>query len=173
MAKTNKLTIAVVAMTAVVAVSAGAIVYTLNNREDTSDGFTIGYASGAGVFLDEESLQAAMDKAIADSSSVTLRYKNNAYSDDGKTFSCLLANSAYNYYDAFFTICTDNAMTDQVFLSKLVPPGGGFDSITLDRALEPGNHTVFVAITMVETAEDGTQSVKGQAVYTMDFHVSE
>ena len=173
MAATNKLVITAAALAAVVAVSAGAVVYTLNNREESSDGLTIGYASGAGVFLDEESLQAAMDNAMADTGGVTLRYKNNAYSNDGKNFNCFLANSPYNAYDAFFTICTDGGMTDQIFLSELVPPGGGFESIRLDRALEPGSHTVYVAITQVETAEDGTQTIKGQAVYTMDFHVSE
>ena len=62
-------------------------------------------------------------------------------------------------------------MTDQLFLSQLVRPGSGFEKITLDRALDSGTNVVYVAVTLVDTEEDGTQSIKAQVVHTMDFHV--
>ena len=85
----------------------------------------IGYAVEASVILDQDALQAAADEAIknARENRIALKYQNNAYSKDGKTFSCLLANSPSNLYDMYLTIFTDTAMTDQVYLSGLVPPG--------------------------------------------------
>lgn len=135
----------------------------------------IGYATDATVVLDQESLQAAMDEALKNAAdqNVALWYRNNAYSDDGVNFDCFVGNSAGNMYDAFLTIYADAEMTDQVFLSGLVPPGSGFEKISLDRALDPGVNTVYVAVTLVDTAEDGTQVIKTQVVHTMDFNVSE
>lgn len=133
----------------------------------------IGYSTEASVVLDQDSLQAAMDEAQknAREGNVALMYQNDAYSKDGKTFSCSIANSASNLYDMFLTIYADSALTDQVFLSGLVPPGSGFEQITLEHELEPGDHTVYVALTQVDTAEDGTQTIKGQVMHTIEFHV--
>lgn len=96
----------------------------------------IGYATEARVMLDQESLQAAMDEARrnAAGNSVGLRYQNDAYSEDGTTFTCRIINSEVNLYDMFLTIFADAELTDQIFLSGLVPPGSGFESITLDHA---------------------------------------
>lgn len=133
----------------------------------------IGYAVEATVVLDEDALQAAADQAIknARENRIALQYKNNAYSKDGKTFSCLLANSPNNLYDMFLTIYADAEMTDQVYLSGLVPPGSGFEEITLDRALEKGDHTMVVVLTQVDTDENGTQVLKNQVSHTVEFHV--
>lgn len=135
----------------------------------------IGYATEARVMLDEDSLQAAVDEAMenARNGRVSLQYQNDAFSEDGKTFSCLIANAANNLYDMFLTIYADEGLTDQVFLSALVPPGSGFEEITLDRALDPGNHTVYVAVTQVDTDESGTQVIKNQVLHTIQFHVAE
>lgn len=174
-APSNKLIIAIVALIVVIIGAAGVVVYALNNQEadvPDNDGLTIGYASGSNVFLDEESLQAAMDQAIANDTSVSLRYQNDAISTDGVNFECYITNSPANRYDMFLTICADPAMEDIIFLSQLLRPGSGFEKITLNRALESGTHTVYVAVTLVDTQEDNTQVIKGQAVHTMDFHVS-
>lgn len=73
----------------------------------------------------------------------------------------------------FLTIYADAELTDQIFLSGLVPVGSGFEQITLDRALEPGDHSVNVVVTQVDTDEDGVQVIKNQVAHTMDFHVEE
>lgn len=140
---------------------------------DTGDNRAIGYAADATVMLDEASLQAAMDAAMenAANSSVALKYQDNAYSEDGTNFECYIANSERNIYDMFLTIFADPELKDQLYLSQLVRPGSGFEQITLDRALEEGNHTVYVVVTQVDTAEDGTQTIKNQVVHTMEFHV--
>ena len=48
-----------------------------------------------------------------------------------------------------------------------------FRSITLDRALDEGDHTVYVVLTQVDTNEEtGEQVIKNQITHTMDFHVT-
>lgn len=134
----------------------------------------IGYATEASVLLDEDALQAAVDEAIenAKNGRVALRYQNDAYSDDGQTFSCYIANDTANLYDMFITIYADAALTDQLYLSGLVPPGSGFEEITLDHALPSGDNTVYVALTQVDTDEEGQQVISGQVVHTIEFHVT-
>lgn len=140
---------------------------------DDSDGLTIGYAAEARVFLDEDSLSAAMREAQknAQEKRVALHYQNDAYSTDGKTFSCRIINSERNKYDMFLMVYADAEWTDQLLMTDLVPPGSGFEEITLDQALEPGDHTVYVVYTQVKTDEDGKQVIHNQTAHTMDFHV--
>jgi hypothetical protein len=160
---------------AVVVVAAIAAVAVILTHQDQSNDLGIGYATEAKVMLDQDSLQAAMDKAMenARDGNIALLYKDNAYSDDGSTFSCYIVNSASNAYDMFLTIYADLEMTDELFLSQLVPPGSGFEQITLEHPLDPGDHVVYVALTQVITDEEtGEQSVHKQVVHTMDFHVT-
>lgn len=141
-----------------------------NNKDDTK----IGYAADAKVMLDEDSLQAAVDEAQrnAREGNVALQYQNEAFSSDGKTFSCYIANSPSNLYDMYLTIYSDEELTDEIFLSDLIPPGSGFEELTLEHALDRGDHTVYVAVTQVTTDEEtGEQVIKNQVMHTIEFHV--
>lgn len=171
-APSNKVVIAAAAV--VVAAVVIVAVMLLNRDSADNDNRAIGYAD-ASVFLDEDSLQAAYDEASknAANENVALWYQNNAYSDDGIHFDCFIGNSPGNIYDMFLTIFADLEMADQIFLSELIRPGSGFEQIELEHALEPGMNTVYVAVTLVDTAEDGTQTLVSQVVHTMDFIVSE
>ena len=134
----------------------------------------IGYAADAKVMLDQDSLQAAVDEALenAKNGMVALQYQNDAFSADGQTFSCYIANAPENLYDMFLTIYADADLTDQIFLSELVPPGSGFEEITLEHALDPGDHMVYVAVTQVETDDEtGEQVMRNQVLHTIEFHV--
>lgn len=167
----------IVIAAAIIALLLGAIAFLLLSRPatDIADGDVpkIGYAVEATVMLDQDALQAAADEAIknAKENRIALKYQNDAYSKDVKTFSCLLANSPSNLYDMYLTIFADAGMTDQVYLSGLVPPGSGFEEITLDRALGSGDHTMVVVLTQVDTDENGTQVLKNQVSHTVEFHV--
>ena len=135
----------------------------------------IGYAAEASVMLDQNSLQAAFDEAMRNAAegNVGLQYKNDAFSGNGTDFECYIVNSDSNIFDMFLTIFADAELTEQLFLSGLVPPGSGFESITLDRALDEGDHTVYVVLTQVDTNEEtGEQVIKNQITHTMDFHVT-
>ena len=166
--------VVIIAAAVIVAVVIAAAAFIVMNRPDGESGNGIGYATDAAVMLDQESLQAAMDEALANAANnaVALKYQNNAYSTDGITFECLIANSERNLYDMYLQIFSDAEMTDQIFLSQLVPPGSGFESITLHHALEEGDHTVYVVVTQIDTDENGEQSIANQVVHTMEFHVT-
>lgn len=167
----NKLVIVLVLLIVVIIAAAAVIIFTMNKKDD---GMKIGYATEAKVMLDEDSLQAAVDEAWknAQEGNVALQYQNEAFSSDGKTFSCNIVNAPENLYDMFLTIYADQELTDQIFLSQLVPPGSGFEEITLDHALDPGDHTVYVAVTQVDIDEaTGEQVIKNQVMHTIIFHV--
>jgi hypothetical protein len=168
----NKTVLLAAVMVVVAVIIAAAVI--VCTRQKTPD-LTVGYATEAKVMLDQDSLQAAMDAAMenAKDGNISLLYKNNAYSSDGENFECYLVNSSGNLYDAFFTIYANADMTDELFLSQLVPPGSGFENITLEHSLDDGDHVVYVAVTQVKTDEEtGEQSVANQVVHTMDFHVT-
>ena len=165
--------VVIIAAAAVIVALAVVAFLLLSGRKETDLG--IGSATEAKVMLDQDSLQAAFDEALRNAAegNIGLKYKNDAYSSNGTDFECYIVNSEANKYDMFLTIYADAELTDQIFLSQLVPPGSGFENITLDHALDAGSHTVFVALTQVDTNEDGQQVIKHQTMHTMDFHVTE
>lgn len=167
----NKVVIIAAAM---VVAAALAVIAALLLTRGQDDSLGIGYATDASVMLDQDSLQNAMDAAIANArdKNISLMYKNDAYSANGLIFSCYIVNSPSNLHDMFLNIYADSEMQDQLFLSKLVPPGSGFEEITLERTLDPGDHRVYVVLTQVTTSETGAQTAVGQVVHTMDFHVA-
>jgi hypothetical protein len=140
----------------------------LNQPKDTDSG--IGYSTEARVLLDEESIQAAMENI--NQGGIALKYRNNAYSVDGRNFQCYIVNSPANAYDMYLAIYADEDMSDELYLSQLVPPGSGFENIKLEHSLSIGDHLVYVVLTQVKTDEEtGEQTACGQVVHTMDFHV--
>ena len=100
---------------------------------------------------------------------IALEYKNDAFSENGKTFSCYIANASSNSYDMYIQMFSDKEFTDQLLLSGLLRPGTAFDTITLEHELDPGKHTVYVIFTQVE---DDMQTIHGQVTVTMDLNVS-
>jgi hypothetical protein len=133
----------------------------------------VGYAEeGVTVVDDEDALQKAVDDMYesAKQQGMTLSYQNDAYSTDGVTFDCYIANHPSNAYDMFVAIYGDENYTDELYLSKLLRPGTAFDYIQLERKLDPGDYTVHLAYTQVETV-DGVQSIHDQQLVSMQFHV--
>ena len=104
---------------------------------------------------------------VLEPNAIALEFKNDAFSNDGKTFVCYLGNSALNEYDMYVAIYADAELTDMLYMSGLVPPGSGFEEITLDKELEEGDHRVYIAFTQMEDPK----TIHAQTVYTMDFHV--
>lgn len=127
---------------------------------------------GVTVVNDPNALQKAVDEMMnAPDKPIALEYQNDATSSDGQNFDCYIANSTDNSLDAFFTIATDGSMSDVLYVSGLLRPGQALEKIKLDRALEPGIHTVCVGISLVDEV-DGEQVVDRQMVYNMTFHVN-
>lgn len=119
------------------------------------------YAEGV-VLLDDNGIYDELQP-----NSIALEFKNDAYSKDGQTFACYLGNSALNEYDMYVAIYANAELTDELYVSGLVPPGKGFDKLTLEKALDEGDHRVYVAFTQMEDPK----TIHAQTVYTMDFHV--
>ncbi len=135
------------------------------NAEKEENG-RIGYEENV-IATDPETLQAAVDELYekAAESEIALQYKDTAISNDGQRFSCYLANSEKNRYDMFFAIYADSALSDQLFLSKLLRPGTRLEEIELERVLEPGTHTGYVVYTQVEDDEDDEEQSQMQIIH--------
>lgn len=131
----------------------------------------IGYEEGVTVVDDAGALQKAVDDMYekAKEEGVPIEYQNGASSTDGENFSCYIANPAKADYDIFLTIFSDAELTDQLYLSKLIPPGSAKREVKLDRPLSPGTHRVYVVYTQVE---DDHATIHQQVVVTMDFTVT-
>jgi hypothetical protein len=166
------------------AVAAGVAVVVMNRNSGNSgdsaqsqsgqNSLIVGYAQeGVTVVDDQEAFDKAVGEAIARSQEpgVSLNFKNEAYSSDGKNFSCYLGNSESNGMDMFIAIYTDNTFEDELFLSELLRPGQAFESITLNRTLEPGSHDVVAAFSLV-TEENGQQAIAKQTFVGLRFNVS-
>lgn len=175
--KSNQKWIIILLLVLIILLGAVLAVVLLQSRTDITDGDVplIGYSTEAKVMLDQNSLQAAFDEAMRNAAegNVGLKYRNDAYSSNGVDFECRIINSDANIFDMFLTIFADPELTDQLFLSGLVPPGSGFENITLEHALEQGDHMVYVVLTQVDVSEEtGEQVIKNQVTHTMDFHVT-
>jgi len=127
----------------------------------------IGYATTGVVATDEETLQDAVDKMLekAKEPGMALEYKNMAFSDDGQNFECYFGNSENNAYDMFFTLYADSDLMDELYLSELLRPGTRFESITLSRKLEPGEHKAYLVHTQVADEEDEDEETMIQTIH--------
>ena len=139
---------------------------------ETEQNGVIAYADGVTVVDDESVLQAAVDQMVVDAAKeMVASFQNQAVSEDGKTFSCYIANSEYNEYDMFIALYTDlnDENADPIYLSGLMRPGEAFREITLDEALDKGSHTVNLVFTQVE---DDHSTIHGQSIVTIEMDVT-
>ena len=90
-------------------------------------------------------LQAAVDQMMKDAKNeMVASFQNQAFSEDGKTFTCYIANSEYNEYDMFIALYTEISNdAEPLYLSGLMRPGEAFREIALDEALDKGTHDVY------------------------------
>ncbi len=164
----------------VVLVAAGGILaFRFLNQEkpddklvDIQDGNTpkIGYAEGVTVTRDEDALQNAVDDMASKMSrgEIMLEYTNEASSTDGENFTGYLANADENTCDIYFDMYADDKLTDEIYLSGLVPPGKALEKFKLNRKLEKGDHSVVLIFTAVE---DDHATIRSQTQVRMTLRV--
>lgn len=142
---------------------------------NSSLGLTLGYAEGLTVVDDPDALQKAVDAAFSSAAQegLDMEYKDQAYSDDGQTFTCYLANAATNTKDLFIAVYGDAALNDELYLSQLIPPGMSLKTLTLNHPILPGTHPLFVVFTQVETDEDGELAIYNQTTVAVNFIVNQ
>lgn len=126
----------------------------------------LGYQEGV-IVLDEKDLPKS-NSSSTPNKGVRVRYKKEAVSTDGETFSCLIANPDDSEYDIYIGIYGDEEFTDELYLSQLIPPGSALNEITISRKLEKGTHRVYLAYTQVE---DDHATLHGQVFVAMDLIV--
>ncbi len=126
----------------------------------------LGYDNGAVVVTDEDELQKIIDDRKNKDGQISLEYKNVATSNDGREFSCFIANSAKNKYDMYLGIYKDASYQEELFLTQLLRPGSGIQSFTCSEALEPGTYDVVLVFTLVK---EDHQTIKSQTsvAYTL------
>lgn len=130
----------------------------------------LGYATGVTVVDDPDALQAAVDAMMEQAEeNMVVSYQNEAFSEDGETFSCFISNHEANPYDMYIGLYGDENFQDQLFLSGLMRPGEAFEEITLDHSLESGTHTCYLVQTQVE---DDHETIHGQVVLTLEMTVA-
>lgn len=174
-AKQRRVMIPLVAVVVVLCVVVVALVMTLQNQNDAEpaadSGGAIGYADGVTVVDDESALQAAVDQMMKDAENeMVASFQNQAFSEDGKTFTCYIANSEYNEYDMFIALYTEiSDDAEPLYLSGLMRPGEAFREITLDETLDKGVHDVYLVMTQVE---DDHSTLHGQSVVTIQMQVN-
>ena len=142
-------------------------VESMSQEDAAQPGFRIAYAEDTIPVEDPDAVWT-----LSEPNTIGLEYRNDAYSTDGKNFDCYIANALRNEYDLFIAVYANAEMTDELYLSGLLPPGRAFSHIALNRALKDGNHLVYVAFSQV-TEVDGAQAMRAQALVTMDFHVND
>lgn len=157
---------AVVAVCAAAAVGVGGTLYATGAIGSKAEEPGLKYATEGVVLMEEDN--GIYDELIA-ADAIALEFKNDAYSADGQIFKCYVGNSPINQYDMYLDIYADQEMTDLLCSTDLLSPGNAFEVLKLDRVLEPGNYTVFIAYNQMEDPS----TVHAQTFYTMDFHVKE
>jgi hypothetical protein len=120
----------------------------------TADGQTknplaLDYDNSA-VALDENGLEKQLENLQKNAgNNISLEYRNEVVSEDGKVFKCYLANSELNTEDMFIAIFTDSDMTEQVYLSGLLRPGTSIQEFQSEIPFETGEYSVVAMFTSV------------------------
>ncbi|MCH5259497.1 MAG: hypothetical protein J1F18_07085 [Lachnospiraceae bacterium] len=154
---------AVVLLLLLLAVGIAAAVHFLFFKEN--DDGRIPYAEG--VVLVEGS-----EVEPADEGWINLRYNKKAFSTDGIHFAGLLANDPGNARDMYFDVYADENFEDQIFLSGLLKPGFGLQTIELLHELPAGSTTCYVIHNQVDADENGNQVIIRQMITTVEFVVN-
>jgi hypothetical protein len=116
--------------------------------EAQSDSGEIAYDSST-VALDEESLQKAWEELMAKSGEMAVDMKVTAYSKDGMSFDCSIANSPRNSYDMYMILYLDETQ-EELYRSGLIPVGKKINHFDISRSLEAGRHDCTLTYVQVE-----------------------
>ncbi len=103
---------------------------------DTLPGGQIGFESG--VITTAEAAQQAQEAAKVESGSIALELSVVAFSSDGQTFNCYIANAVENRYDVYFILLDENDV--EIYRSGLVPVGSVMQTFQLEEPLSVGDH---------------------------------
>jgi hypothetical protein len=122
-----------------------------NPTEATTESRVLGYESG--VVTSGDSLQSKVDEMYSKAAEgyAGLEYQNTMTSNDGEHFTCYIANSLTNRYDMFVAIYVGDDLTNELYLSGLIPIGSAMENFTAEKKLASGTYNGTIVMTQVES----------------------
>ncbi len=167
----TKLLVGAVGMLSVIVVAAGVAIVILLNRpapEATEAVEKIGME--AGIVTNEDDLA---DLELNEPFSFTTLYDRDIYITNGREATCYIGNSDYNYYeDMYIQIYLNDEndeMSEEIYVSKVIPRGSHIESFTTERELEPGDYRG----TLIHSCLDEEGNLVGDTPVIVEIHVSE
>jgi hypothetical protein len=159
--RTGRLVLFIVLILLIVAL-VGAVLFLVLNRgsgsggEDSTEATTVASREltyEGGVVTSGNGFQQAVDEMYSRAAEgyAALEYENDITSEDGLNFKCYIANSLSNRYDMFVAIYLDDDLTDELYLSGLIPTGSAMEKFTAEHKVEPGSYSATLVMTQVES----------------------
>lgn len=154
MRKRNVIILAVIIILMAAVIAVLGIMLLRSPKQETAEAGerTGGMAYEANVITDDaDALQDAVNRLIekAKEGQMSLEMQTVASSEDGRNFTCHLANSVKNNYDMFMVIYLD-ATQQEIYRTGLIPIGARIEEFTLEEVLEPGTYEATIVYNQVE-----------------------
>lgn len=124
----------------------------------------------AGIITNEDDIA---DLELNEPFSFTTLYDRDIYITNGKDATCYIGNSDYNYYeDMYIQIYLndeDDQMSEEIYVSQIIPRGSHIESFTAKRDLEPGDYRG----TLIHSCVDEEGSLVGDTPVIVEIHVTQ
>lgn len=165
----SKTTLLLVMILLLIIVIAGSIIAFLLTREPESEAVQkIGME--AGIVTNEGDLT---DLELNEPFSFTTLYDRDIYITNGKDATCYIGNSDSNYYeDMYIQIYLNDEndeLSDEIYVSKVIPRGSHIESFTAERELVPGDYRG----TLIHSCLDEAGNLMGDTPVIVEIHVTE
>ena len=165
----SKTTLLLAIILLLVIVIAGGIIIFLLTREPESEAVQkIGME--AGIITNESNLA---DLELNEPFSFTTLYDRDIYITNGKDATCYIGNSDSNYYeDMYIQIYLNDEndeLSDEIYVSKVIPRGSHIESFTAEKELEPGDYRG----TLIHSCMDEEGNLMGDTPVIVEIHVKE
>lgn len=148
--KKNKKILIILIIVIVLLLAGGAVFFALNAKDKPEESQTgvIPYEQNIGVVKPDEDLAEKLKEGTENR--IPLHFATSAVSTDGENFKCVLGNPDGAQYDMYFDMYADDACTEQIYLSGLVPPGSQIENFKTNKVFPKGSTEVTLVITTVE-----------------------
>lgn len=144
--------VVIILLVVVIAILGVMVLRSLRQKEPENQVRTSGMAYEVNVITDNaDVLQDAVNQLIekAKEGQMSIEMQTIASSEDGRNFTCYLANALQNNYDMFMVFYLDDTQ-QEIYRTGLIPIGARIESFTLEEALEPGSYEATIVYNQVE-----------------------
>lgn len=149
--KQKKVIILFIVIILLIGIIAALLIILLSPKEgeESSEGI-LTYEANV-VVDDADALQDAVNELFqkAKEGQMALEMQTEAHSEDGRTFTCHLANSNMNNYDMFMVFYRDDTQ-EEIYRTGLIPIGARIEEFTLEEPLESGIHEITIVYNQVK-----------------------